>query len=146
MSRTKRHVRQSSESNGVSVNFDTVGKSPFAALPLSSFDQNHTKMGAVLEFANSVHELRSPQRDENGLCWETNTGEVVIRWWYCESAQQLDPEPQENQKMSPPRGEHAREYSSTARFTVSIRGESDERSVRWKLSTSGVQGWMFTRK
>jgi len=41
----------------------------------------------------------------------TDTGEVGLGFWYCESERQLDPEPQAYQKMSPPRGEHARENS-----------------------------------
>jgi hypothetical protein len=49
-----------------------------------------------------------PQRDENR---EAGRREVEVILWYCESDEELDPEPQVYQKMSPPKGEHAREMT-----------------------------------
>jgi hypothetical protein len=65
---------------------------------------------ALRRFANSFHEQSSPQRDENVVILSAHdTAKVVTRFWYCESDQQLDLEPLENQKMSPLDGEHVRE-------------------------------------
>jgi hypothetical protein len=72
---------------------------------------------------------RAPQRDDNKLCSATDTGEVVIRWWYCESVQQLDPAPQGTPKMWPPQGEPAREHSPRRGSRYREEKAIDERSA-----------------
>jgi len=63
-----------------------------------------------------------------------------------DSAQQLDPEPQENQKMSPLRRAREEEYLNGEVHGIGKRSFSEHRNVSWNRYWNAVRVLTFTRK